>query len=206
MKRSRNKPPASKGTARPAPAGQVRIIGGRWRGSRLPVASAEGLRPSSDRVRETLFNWLMPVIHGARCLDLFAGSGALGFEAGSRGAERVLLLERDPALVASLRASALRLNAQSLEVRCADALAALEQDLGDGFDIVFIDPPFASELWPAVFERLPRQLAAQAWIYVESPLLSPPSVPADWSLQRQGCTREVHYALYRRAALAAGLA
>ncbi len=184
----------------------MRLIGGHWRGTRLSVPGVAGLRPTSDRVRETLFNWLMPVIHGARCLDLFAGSGALGFEAGSRGAARVLLLERDPALVASLRESAFRLKAESVEVRGVDAIAALEQDLGGVFDIVFIDPPFAGGLWQSVFERLPRQLAAQAWIYLEAPLQATPAVPADWVLQREGFTREVRYALYRRTALAAGLA
>jgi 16S rRNA (guanine966-N2)-methyltransferase len=181
----------------PAAAGQVRVIAGRWRGSKLPVAGRDGLRPTSDRVRETLFNWLAPVLHGARCLDLFAGSGALGFEAGSRGAARVLMVERDPQLAASLQATAARLVADAVEVRCADALRVLQDEGSERFDIVFVDPPFAAGLWPAVLERLPRRLADDAWIYLEAPLAAPPAVPAGWQLHREGQTREVRYALYR---------
>jgi 16S rRNA (guanine966-N2)-methyltransferase len=200
MKRRRRAP----GSGLAAAPGQVRIVGGRWRGSKLPVAEVDGLRPSSDRVRETLFNWLAPVIRGARCLDLFAGSGALGFEAGSRGAARVLMIEREPRLVASLRESARRLQADCVELRSGDALALLDpcatgQALGGPFDIVFIDPPFAAGLWPGVLRALPGQLAEQAWIYLESPPDTAPAVPADWLLHREGRTRDVRYALYRRS-------
>jgi 16S rRNA (guanine966-N2)-methyltransferase len=178
--------------------GQVRIVGGRWRGSKLPVAAADGLRPSADRVRETLFNWLAPVVRDARCLDLFAGSGALGFEAGSRGAARVVMIERDPALVASLRESVRRLRADPIELHAGDAVALLGHDLGGPFDIAFVDPPFAAGLWPAVIGALPAQLADRSWIYLESPPDGVPVVPADWLLHREGRTREVRYALYRR--------
>ena len=180
--------------------GSVRIIAGQWRGSRLPVPTRSGLRPSSDRVRETLFNWLAPVLRGARCLDLFAGSGALGFEAASRGAAQVLLVERDPELAAGLRSSAARLAAGQVEIRCADALAVLEDGACGPFDVVFIDPPFAEGAWDAVLQRLPERLAAEAWIHLESPADHAPAVPADWRLHREGRTREVRHALYHRPA------
>jgi 16S rRNA (guanine966-N2)-methyltransferase len=174
----------------------VRIIGGRWRGSRLPVAERPGLRPSSDRVRETLFNWLAPVVHGARCLDLFAGSGALGFEAASRGAAHVLMIERDPQLATSLRHSSIRLGADCVEVRCGDALELLDA-LPGPFDLVFVDPPFAAGLWPQVFERLDGRLAAGALVYVEAPVDALPGLPAGWERHREARTREVAYGLLR---------
>ncbi|MFZ6697289.1 16S rRNA (guanine(966)-N(2))-methyltransferase RsmD [Stenotrophomonas acidaminiphila] len=181
--------------------GQVRIIGGRWRNTRLQVPSLEGLRPTSDRVRETLFNWLMPRLPGARVLDLFAGSGALGLEAVSRGAASAQLVERDPALAAGLRGVVERLGAAGqVQVAAADALHWLQTAAPMQADIVFIDPPFAAGLWPQVFERLPRHLAADAWLYVEAPVDAVPQVPAGWRLHREGGTRDVGYALYVRAA------
>ncbi len=179
----------------------MRIIGGRWRNTRLPVSYAEGLRPTSDRVRETLFNWLMPKLPGARVLDLFAGSGALGLEAVSRGAASAQLVERDPALVAALRDVVVRLDAAAqVQVAAGDALRWLETAPAQQADIVFVDPPFADGMWAQVFERLPRHLAADAWLYVEAPSGAAPRVPAGWSLHREGGTRDVGYALYRRAA------
>src|SRR5690606_2647217 len=135
----------------PAPVrgapGAVRIVGGRWRGTRLPVADAEGLRPTPDRVRETLFNWLQPVLPGARVLDLFAGSGALGLEALSRGAREALLVERDPGLAQQLRRAVERLQGgEAVQVVNADALAFLSGYAGPPFDIAFVDPPFAQDL------------------------------------------------------------
>jgi 16S rRNA (guanine966-N2)-methyltransferase len=185
------------------PIGTVRIIGGRWRGSKLPVADAAGLRPTADRVRETLFNWLQPRIVGARVLDLFAGTGALGLEAASRGAERVVLVERDPALATGLRASADRLagkeDASRVEVVCGDALCWLARVPDRGFDLAFVDPPFASGLWlPALAALLPW-LTPDAWLYVESPREASAHVGPEWLLHRDGSTRDVHFALYRRA-------
>jgi 16S rRNA (guanine966-N2)-methyltransferase len=180
--------------------GQVRIIAGRWRNTRLTVPELPGLRPTSDRVRETLFNWLMPKLPGARVLDLFAGSGALGLEAVSRGAASALLVERDPQLAARLRAQVARLDAAAqVQVVQDDALRWLQRPVASCADIVFVDPPFADGLWQDVLAALAPQLAHDAWVYLESPLpgVSP---PADWQLQREGRTREVHYALYRRAA------
>lgn len=183
-----------------AAVGQVRIIGGKWRNTKLPVPLSPGLRPSSDRVRETLFNWLMPRLGGARVLDLFAGSGALGLEAVSRGAAQATLVERDVALSRQLRESVAKLGAQQqIAVVQADALQWLRQPAGALADIVFIDPPFADGLWEAVIAGLPSHLAADAWLYVESPADQAPKMPAPWLLHREGGTREVRFALYRRA-------
>lgn len=185
---------------KPRPPGDVRIIAGRLRGSKLPVADRPGLRPTSDRVRETLFNWLQPVLPGARVLDLFAGTGALGFEAASRGAADVLLVERDAGLAANLRAQATRLRADAVRVREADALAWLGEPGDERFDIVFLDPPFDAGLWTPAAERLAPRLAPSAWIYVESPAGSAPVLPPGWMPHRQGATRDVHYGLYRTSA------
>lgn len=179
------------------PPGEVRIIGGRLRGSKLPVADCPGLRPTSDRVRETLFNWLQPVLPGARVLDLFAGTGALGFEAASRGAAGVLLVERDAGLAASLRHSAARLKADGVEVLCADALGFLAQPDGRRFDLVFLDPPFAEGLWQAAADRLGPWLAPRAFVYCEAALAAAFRPPAGWTLHRSGSTREVRYTLFR---------
>lgn len=186
-----------------AQPGSVRIIGGRWRGSKLPVPDLPGLRPSSDRVRETLFNWLMPKLAGARVLDLFAGSGALGLEAISRGAAQAVLVERDSALARQLGETVARLGAgDQVRVVAADALSWLAQDAASGadatpFDLVFLDPPFAAGLWEGALRALPAHLAADAWIYVESPPAPLPPVPTPWVLHREGHTRDVRYALYR---------
>ncbi|WP_454829834.1 16S rRNA (guanine(966)-N(2))-methyltransferase RsmD [Pseudoxanthomonas wuyuanensis] len=181
--------------------GQIRIIGGRWRGTRLAVPASPGLRPSSDRVRETLFNWLMQAVPGANVLDLFAGTGALGWEALSRGAAHAVLVERDPALARALRETAVRLSAQDrAEVVAADGIAWLSGYSGTAFDIAFLDPPFAAGLWERALAALAPRLAAQAWVYVESPADALPAVPAAWTLHREGRTREVRFALYRAPA------
>ena len=185
-------------------SGQVRIIGGRWRGTRLAVPDVAGLRPSSDRVRETLFNWLQPVVAGARVLDLFAGSGALGLEALSRGAREALLVEREAVVVETLHATVERLNAGGeANVVHADALAFLRAPLHGRFDIVFVDPPFDSGLWPQVLASLPPWLGDESWLYLETPATLDVAPGADWALRREGRTREVRHALYRRGAGAA---
>ena len=194
MKRTRPNAPSRAGS------GTVRIIGGRWRGTRLPVADAEGLRPTPDRVRETLFNWLQPVLPGARVLDLFAGSGALGLEALSRGAREALLVERDPALAEALRQVVCRLHAgDEATVARADVLALLRAPLHGRFDVVFLDPPFAAGLWAEVLRLLPPWLADDAWLYLEAPAGSAPEAGPGWVLHREGSTRDVHYLLHRRA-------
>jgi 16S rRNA (guanine966-N2)-methyltransferase len=149
-------------------------------------------------VRETLFNWLAPMLPGARVVDLFAGTGALGFEAASRGAAHVQLLERDPSLAAALRASADRLHADAVQVECADALAWLARPAGSAYDLAFLDPPFAAGLWTECALRLQHRLAPSAWVYVESPRGAAPALPADWLEHRRGATRDVDFVLYRR--------
>ena len=181
--------------------GQVRIVGGRWRNTRLSVPDLAGLRPTSDRVRETLFNWLMPRLPGARVLDLFAGSGALGLEAVSRGAASACLVERDAGLATRLREQVDKLGAAGqVHVVQEDALRWLGQAGAAPFDIAFVDPPFAAGLWNQVLAALPAHLAADAWLYLEAPHDAALALPADWVLHRDGSTREVRYALYRRAA------
>ena len=142
----RGRATAAKKPAPRAPKGQpsheVRIIGGQWRRTRLKVLDKPGLRPTPDRVRETLFNWLGQDLRGLRCLDAFAGSGALGFEAASRGAVEVLMLELDPGLATHLRSQAQRLQASQVRVQTGDALAGLRQASAGAWDVVFLDPPF----------------------------------------------------------------
>ena len=195
-----NKPTAGRPTrAATGAPGRIRIIGGRWRGTRLDVADAPGLRPTSDRVRETLFNWLLPALPGARVLDLFAGTGALGLEALSRGAASATLVERDPSLAAALRATVARLpGGEAAQVVQADALGWLGGQAEAGYDLAFVDPPFAAGLWDAVWPALLPKLATGAWLYVEAPLGVPIALPSDWLRHREGGTREVSYALYRR--------
>lgn len=191
------------GPPRPAASGSVRIIGGHWRGTRLPVPDRPGLRPSSDRVRETLFNWLQPALPGARVLDLFAGTGALGLEAVSRGAAHAQLVEADAGLAQALSATAAKLAPDGrVAVHRGDALAWLRGHAGERFDIAFLDPPFAAELWQAALDLLPAAMAADAWLYVESPAGHTPAMPAEWALHRENRTRDVRYALYRRGTLA----
>ncbi|KLJ01122.1 methyltransferase [Luteimonas sp. FCS-9] len=180
-------------------SGRVRIVGGRWRGTRLDVPDAPGLRPTGDRVRETLFNWLQPALPGARVVDAFAGTGALGLEAVSRGARSALLIEREPALAAALSAVAARLpGGQAVEVRRGDALQVLAALPAGGFDIAFVDPPFAADLWTPALAALDIALAPQAWLYVESPVARPAQPPAGWRQHRELATREAHCALWRR--------
>ena len=194
---SRRLPPGGVPDARHG-GGSVRIIGGRWRGTRLQVPDAPGLRPTSDRVRETLFNWLMPALPGATVLDLFAGSGALGLEAVSRGAARAVLVERAPALAAMLRQHAARLDAgDRIEVANEDALRWLARAPAAKVDIAFVDPPFAAGLWEATLPALLPHLAADAWLYVESPAGTAPAPPPGWRLHRELATAQARAALYR---------
>ena len=179
------------------PPGQVRIIAGSLRGSKLPVPDMPGLRPSGDRVRETLFNWLQHEVAGKRVLDLFAGSGALGFEAASRGAAEVILLERDGLLAQSLRDSARRLKAESVRVEYADALGWLSRPPDRSFDLAFVDPPFQAGLWDAAARALSPWLSDRAWVYVELARAAAFTPPPGWTLHREGQTREVRHQLYR---------
>jgi 16S rRNA (guanine966-N2)-methyltransferase len=182
-----------------AAPGRIRIIGGTLRNSRLNVPDLPGLRPTAERVRETLFNWLAPVIAGARCLDLCAGTGALGIEALSRGAASVQFVERDVHAVQALRANLERLKATGGQVAAAEAGLFL-QGVPQPQDLVFLDPPFALGLWTPLSHQLEQGgwLAAQAWIYVESSRASEPALPSNWRLHREGHAGEVRFALYQR--------
>lgn len=202
MNRRSAPPPRASGRSAPAgtTSGTVRIIGGHWRGTKLPVADVTGLRPTSGRVRETLFNWLQPILPGARVLDLFAGSGALGLEAVSRGAREAVLVERDPALAANLRQIAARLpDGDRVQVVCADALAWL-RDAPGTFDLAFVDPPFAANLWRPALDAVTARLVGDAWLYVEAPHEADATPGAGWLPHREGRTRDVRYAVYRRDA------
>ncbi|MDE2612241.1 MAG: 16S rRNA (guanine(966)-N(2))-methyltransferase RsmD [Burkholderiales bacterium] len=177
--------------------GEVRIVGGRWRRSKLPVAERAGLRPTPDRVRETLFNWLGQDLTGWRVLDAFAGSGALGFEAASRGAAEVVLLEREPALCRSLEASRLRLGGDTMRIECGDALTWMARAAHAAFDLVLLDPPFGSGLLAtAVAAALPLATPG-GWLYVESgePLAE---LPDGLASHRRLTAGAVHAQLLRR--------
>lgn len=186
-----------------AEAGRLRIIGGRWRGRRLPVAHQPGLRPTPDRVRETLFNWLSPYIVGSRCLDCFAGSGALGLEAASRGAAEVVLIERSQPLVHVLRANLAVLagsdpRESGIQVVHADALDWLARTPALPFDICFLDPPFAAMLLGDAAGLLATHgwLAPSALVYLEAAKADGlPSLPDGWTLRRDKEAGQVRYAL-----------
>lgn len=177
---------------------QIRIIGGKWRGSKIQVIDIDGLRPTPDRIRETLFNWLAPNCRGATVLDCFAGSGVLGFEALSRGAERLVALERDPAALAGLRRQAARFAPDAIEIIGGDALDSIAR-LPHRFDLVFIDPPYAIPgLRRQVIERLEAEACLQsgARIYFEWPITEDfelPSPRLQW-LQRRSAG-QVNYAI-----------
>jgi len=152
---------------------EVRIIGGQWKRTPLPVATLPGLRPTPARVRETLFNWLGQDMSGLRCVDAFAGTGALGLEAASRGASEVLLVENDPQLAKTLGTLKVKLKADSVRIERGDGVAALQQRRGQGMDVIFLDPPFGEDGNPALFNTAllaARQaLSEQGLIYLEAP-------------------------------------
>jgi 16S rRNA (guanine966-N2)-methyltransferase len=178
--------------------GRIRVIGGSLRNSRLEVPDLPGLRPTTDRVRETLFNWLQPVVEGARCLDLYAGTGALGIEALSRGAAAVTFVEREPRLAAALKANLARLKVAAEVV--ADDAARWLRGRAQPFDLVLLDPPFALDAWAETARALEEGgwLAPRAWIYVEAPRGAGFALPHTWLPHRQGQAGDVAYALYRR--------
>jgi len=181
-------------------ANQVRIIAGCWRGRKLSFAPVAGVRPTPDRVRETLFNWLSPVIRDARCLDLYAGSGALGIEAASRGAASVVLVDRDPQVVARLREQVQLLGAAQIEVVQSTVEGWLSAP-AEPFDIVFLDPPFRSDLLPACMQLLEcgGWLAADAHVYIEAESNLELALPENWELTRSKTAGQVGYHLARRA-------
>lgn len=199
-------------TARKSPKnnaakGEVRIIAGLWRGRKLPVLNSEGLRPTGDRVKETLFNWLMPYIVGAKCLDCFAGSGSLGFEALSRQAEKVTFLELDKAVANQLKQNLQQLKCGSAqaEVINQNSLDFLKQPQNaphfcPQFDLVFLDPPFHFGLAEQAITLLTQHnwLLPNALIYVETERDSSLNVPENWLLLKDKSTGQVSYRLYQK--------
>ncbi len=181
---------------------RVRIIGGVWRGRRLQVADVPGLRPSGDRCRETLFNWLQPWISGSECADLFAGTGALGFEAASRGAASVLMIEKHPRAQQLLRESIEQLQATQVRLHAGGAMSLIDDFKPDSFDLVFVDPPFDSNLGALVLERLDRNASVRqgGFVYMESPASAAGVIqaPQGWSLWRDKQLGEVRMQLFRR--------
>jgi 16S rRNA (guanine966-N2)-methyltransferase len=200
----RGKSPAAAQKKRPGQSNSVRIIGGQWRGRRIRFPSAIGLRPTPDRVRETLFNWLQGVIGDARCLDLFAGSGALGLEALSRGAAQVVFVEREPRVAAALKETLATLGDDRGLVRTADAFRYLG-GAPRPFDVVFLDPPYAQGRLAELCTLLDSGgwLAPRAHIYLEGAARDGiPPLPARWQTARETRAGEVHGVLARRAVLA----
>ena len=160
--------PASN-TTHGAPKHELRIIGGQWKRSKLSVVDKPGLRPTPDRVRETLFNWLGQDLRGWHCVDAFAGTGALGFEAASRGAHKVLLVEQDVGLVAQLKRVQIQLQADATSILRGDGLAALKQLEPSSVDVVFLDPPFDSDVFEAAVLAAGRAITPQGFVYLEAP-------------------------------------
>ena len=182
--------------AAPKGAGEIRIIGGAWKRTRLPVAQRPGLRPTPDRVRETLFNWLGQDLDGWHCLDLFAGSGALGFEAASRGAARVVMIEQAPKVLAALHENHELLHKPSgVEIIRADAIQYLASTQAK-FDLIFLDPPYKKGWISRLEPLLPGVLNEDAAIYVEAE--HEVESLGDWRTVRQGKAGEVHFHLLRR--------
>ncbi|WP_042858167.1 16S rRNA (guanine(966)-N(2))-methyltransferase [Dickeya sp. NCPPB 3274] len=182
--------------------GQIRIIGGQWRGRKLPVPDSPGLRPTTDRVRETLFNWLAPVIQQSRCLDCFAGSGALGLEALSRYAAHATLLEAERNVARQLTQNLSLLRADNVEVVNADTLQWLAKPApAQPYDVVFLDPPFRRGLLDDTLRLLEAGdwLAEEAWIYIETEAENRTlAIPSTWTLHREKTAGQVSYRLYIR--------
>lgn len=181
------------------PPGIIHIIGGHLRGSRLAVPAAPGLRPTPQRLRQTLFDWLAPVIEGANALDAFAGSGALGIEALSRGARAATFLERDDEQARAIKADLARLHQQTGKVLHVDALRELAEPAREKFDVAFVDPPFHSNLWAPVCSLLDAGgwLASPAWVYVEAGTMDAWAAPTRWRLHRQREAGAVRGTLFR---------
>lgn len=179
--------------------GFVRIISGLWRGRKLPVHDAQGLRPTTDRVKETLFNWIAADIPHSRCLDLFAGSGGLGFESASRQAELVTMVELNKQAYQQLVTNSSQLKANNIEIHQQDALQFLQQP-GQAYDVIFIDPPFRQGLLEQTLNLLQQNgwLAENGLVYIETEKeLQLPDIPAYWQLHREKTAGQVSYRLYQ---------
>ncbi len=197
------KKPAKSGkvVARKAkPPGEIRIIGGQYKRTKLPVANKPGLRPTPDRVRETLFNWLGQDLTGWRCADVFAGTGVLGFEAASRGAAEVLLCEQDPALVLQLQALKARLEAQMVKVERGDGLSLLRRLMPGSQQLVLLDPPFESDLFAPALKAAAQAIGEAGLVYLEAPRmwLDEELLPLGLQVHRSGKAGAVHFHLLVR--------
>lgn len=179
---------------------EVRIIGGQWKRTKLAVADKPGLRPTPDRVRETLFNWLGQDLTGWRCIDAFAGTGVLGFEAASRGAKEVTLVEQDTALVVQLKRIQTQLQASATQIVRGDGVAALKQIDPASMDVVFLDPPFDSVLFEAALQAAGRVVALDGFVYLEAPILwtDEQLLPAGLKVHRHLKAGAVHAHLLKR--------
>ena len=173
---------------------QVRIIGGQWKRTKLKVVDAAGLRPTPDRVRETLFNWLGQDLQGLRCLDAFAGTGALGFEAASRGAAHVTLVEQESQLIEQLKRTQTQLDAQAVSIQRGDGLAALRHAASGSLQLIFLDPPFASDLWESALTAARKAIAPNGQVYLEAPVAWGAEAlgALGWSLHRHLKAGAVH--------------
>ncbi len=191
-----------KGTAHLKPPGEIRIIGGLYKRSKLPVPDTPGLRPTPDRVRETLFNWLGQDLTGWRCADVFAGTGVLGFEAASRGAADVLLCEQDPALALRLKAVQARLQADRVRVERGDGLGALRRLNAGSMQLVFLDPPFESTMFEAALKAAAQAISATGLVYLEAPRpwSDDELLPLGLKLHRSGKAGAVHFHLLKGVA------
>ncbi len=178
-----------------APHSKVRIIAGEWRGRLIDFPQAEGLRPTPDRVRETLFNWLGQTLDGKTCLDLFAGSGALGFEALSRGARRVVMAEQNPQVLKALQKNARKLGADRLDLVAGDGVKTLSRE-GEAFDVIFLDPPFHRGILPLLLPLLSDRLAPDGLVYAETEQSFEPG--EGWEVWRSGRAGQVFYCLLKR--------
>jgi len=186
---------------KPIKSGFIRLISGKWRGKKLPVKNIEGLRPTTDRTKETLFNWLMHDINDANCLDCFSGSGSLAFEALSRYAKSVTLLEMDKSVVKQLRENLSILNIENGHVVEGDSIRYLNQMANAQYNIVFVDPPFNKGLVQPCCDALQSNgyLAPDALIYIEREVdLLTLNIPTSWTLLKEKSTGQVTYQLYRQ--------
>jgi len=178
---------------------EVRIIAGQWRGRKISFTEVDGLRPTSDRIRETLFNWLQDDVGQSSCLDLFAGSGALGFEAASRGAESVSLVEANRGVVKQLEATSQQLNAASCQIHNISAIDFLD-NATQQYDIVFIDPPYIAAMWSQIAEKMVEKaiLSDNAYVYLEYPSnIDLPVLPTHWRLIKDKKAGAVRYCLFQ---------
>ncbi|HQT25636.1 MAG TPA: 16S rRNA (guanine(966)-N(2))-methyltransferase RsmD, partial [Burkholderiales bacterium] len=168
---------------------RVRIVGGDWRSRLIRFPGKFDIRPTPDRVRETVFNWLGQTLHGKTCLDLFAGSGAMGFEALSRGAEKVTMVENNREVARSIAENAKALGCDRLDLVCRDAIEFLDSESGV-YDVIFLDPPFGRNYLPLIWPKLVRHVAGNGRVYIEAETL--PEIPRDWTLMKSGKAGKVN--------------